>query len=131
MAEYQGKVLTAEAEKGLSLLGDRASIQRLLSILLDNAVKYAKAEGEITVKAAGEGKQVVLTVENPVEKPLTEDQCRQLFDRFYRADPSRNKDKQNGFGIGLAVADEIIRKLLHCRNINMIARSFSYMTGGV
>ena len=110
MAEYQGKVLTAKAEENLYVKGDRASIQRLLSTLLDNAVKYAAPEGDILVNAVSEGKQAVLTVENPVEKPLSEDQCRQLFDRFYRADPSRNKDKQSGFGIGLAIAAAIVEK---------------------
>ena len=110
MAEYQGKTLRIRAEKDLTVLGDRASVQRLMTTLLDNAVKYAAPEGGILVKAEGDGKYAVLTVENPVEKPLTEDQCRQLFDRFYRADPSRNKDKQNGFGIGLAIAAAIVEK---------------------
>ena len=110
MAEYQGKALTVQAEEGLAVRGDRASIQRLLSTLLDNAVKYAAPEGDIRVNAVSEGKQAVLTVENPVETPLTEDQCRQLFDRFYRADPSRNKDRQSGFGIGLAIAAAIVEK---------------------
>ena len=95
MAEYQGKTFRIEREKDLTVQGDRASVQRLLTTLLDNAVKYAAPEGGILVKAEGDGKYAVLTVENTVEKPLTEDQCRQLFDRFYRADPSRNKEKQN------------------------------------
>ena len=110
MAEYQGKTFRIEREKDLTVQGDRASVQRLLTTLLDNAVKYAAPEGGILVKAEGDGKYAVLTVENTVEKPLTEDQCRQLFDRFYRADPSRNKEKQNGFGIGLAIAAAIVEK---------------------
>ena len=110
MAEYQGKTMTAEADDALTVRGDRASIQRLLSTLLDNAVKYASAEGSIRVNAKAEGRNAVLTVSNNVDKPLTEEQCRQLFDRFYRADPSRNKDKQGGFGIGLAIAAAIAEK---------------------
>ena len=110
MAEYQGKTMTVEAEDALTVRGDRTSIQRLLSTLMDNAVKYASAEGSIRVNAKAEGRNAVLTVSNDVDKPLTEEQCRQLFDRFYRADPSRNKDKQSGFGIGLAIAAAIAEK---------------------
>ena len=110
MAEYQGKTMTVEADESLAIRGDRASIQRLLSILLDNAVKYASPEGTIQVCARGEGRHVLLTVKNDVPQPLTEEQCRRLFDRFYRADLSRNKEKQSGFGIGLAIAAAIIEK---------------------
>lgn len=110
MAEYQGKTLTLEAEAGLTVRGDRASLQRLLSTLLDNAVKYAAEGGAIDVRARGEGRSVILTAANDVAEPLTEEQCRQLFDRFYRADPSRNKEKQGGFGIGLAIAAAIVEK---------------------
>ena len=110
MAEYQGKSMEMDAEKDLTLRGDRASIQRMLSTLLDNAVKYAPAESSIRVNARGEGRHIVLTVSNDVQQPLTAEQCRQLFDRFYRADPSRNKKKQGGFGIGLAIAAAIVQK---------------------
>lgn len=110
MAEYQGKSMAVDAKDGLTLRGDRASIQRLLSTLLDNAVKYAPRDGSIRVRARGEGRHILLTVANSVSQPLTEEQCRQLFDRFYRADPSRNKDKQSGFGIGLAIAAAIVEK---------------------
>ena len=118
MAEYQGKTMTAEADEMLMVRGDRASVQRLLSTLMDNSVKYASAEGSIRVSARAEGRYAVLTVSNDVDKPLTEEQCRQLFDRFYRADPSRNKDKQGGFGIGLAIAAAIAegsRLVFTCR----------------
>ena len=110
MAEYQGKTMTLEAEDGLAVRGDRASLERLLSTLLDNAVKYASGDGNIIVRARAEGRHAVLTVANDVPEPLTQEQCRQLFDRFYRADPSRNKDKQGGFGIGLAIAAAIVEK---------------------
>ena len=110
MAEYQGKGLTVNVEEGLAIRGDRPSIQRLISVLLDNAVKYASAEGTIHVGARSEGRHALVTVSNDVHQPLTSDQCRQLFDRFYRADPSRNKDQKSGFGIGLAIAAAIVEK---------------------
>ncbi len=110
MAEYQEKALETKAEEGLTILGDRASIQRLLSTLLDNAVKYAPAGGHIQLQARREGRYAVLTVANEVSQVLTDEQCRQLFDRFYRTDVSRNKEKQSGFGIGLAIARAIAEK---------------------
>lgn len=110
MAEFQGKTFTVEAADGLVLRGNRASVQRLLSTLLDNAVKYTPPEGSIQVNAGSEGRHMTLTVSNDVSQPLTEEQCRQLFDRFYRADPSRSKEKQNGFGIGLAIASAIVER---------------------
>ena len=47
---------------------------------------------------------------NTAEKPLTKEQCAQLFNRFYRTDESRNKEKRSGFGIGLAIAAAIAEK---------------------
>ena len=109
MAEYSGRDMTVNAEKDLRMSGDRASIQRLMSTLCDNAVKYA-SEGPIRAEIRGEGKNIVLEVSNPVEEPLSKQQCEQLFDRFYRLDKSRNKEKKSGFGIGLAIAAAIAEK---------------------
>ena len=109
MAEYNGRDMRVKAEKGLKMTGDRASLQRLISTLCDNAVKYA-SDGPIIAELCGEGKYIVLRVSNPVEEPLTKQQCDQLFDRFYRVDPSRNKGKKGGFGIGLAIASAVAEK---------------------
>lgn len=109
MAEYNGREMTVTAEKDLQMSGDRASIQRLMSTLLDNAVKYA-SDGPICAEIRGEGKNIILEVSNPVEEPLTKQQCEQLFDRFYRMDKSRSKEKKSGFGIGLAIASAIAEK---------------------
>ena len=110
MAEYSGREMTVEAEEGLQISGDRASLQRLISTLCDNAVKYA-SDGPILAEVHAEGKnQVVLRVSNPVAEPLTKQQCEQLFNRFYRVDESRNKEKKSGFGIGLAIAAAIAEK---------------------
>ena len=109
MAEYNGLEMTVSAEKDLQMNGDRASIQRLISTLCDNAVKYASA-GPIRAEVRSEGKNIFLQVSNPVEEPLTKQQCEQLFNRFYRVDQSRSKGKKSGFGIGLAIAAAIAEK---------------------
>ena len=110
MAEFNGLQFTMDVENDLRIVGDQSSIQRLVSILCDNAVKYATENGTIAIGAKAEGRNVVLTVANDVAAPLTQDQCGRLFDRFYRADPSRSKEKQSGFGIGLSIAAAIAEK---------------------
>lgn len=110
MAEYNGLQFTTEVENNLHLTGDRSSIQRLILILCDNAVKYAADNGEINVSAKTEGRNIIFTVTNDVTVPLSKEQCSHLFDRFYRTDPSRSKEKQSGFGIGLSIAAAITEK---------------------
>ena len=109
MAEYNGREMRVTAEKDLLMTGDRASIERLMSILCDNAVKYV-SDGPICAEIRSEGKNILLQVSNPVEEPMTKEQCEQLFNRFYRADPARTKGKKGGFGIGLAIAAAITEK---------------------
>lgn len=110
MAEYAGREFTVHVEDGLHAACDRASVQRLFSTLLDNAMKYASGSGPVKIQAKTEGRYALIEVSNEVIKPLTNEQCEQLFNRFYRVDPSRNKDKQSGFGIGLAIARAIAEK---------------------
>lgn len=110
MAEFNGKEMSVRADRSLKVTGDRASLQRLISTLCDNAVKYVPEGGSILAEAFQDGKNAVLRVSNTVETPLTKDQCDQMFLRFYRADPSRNKEKQSGFGIGLSIAAAIAEK---------------------
>ena len=110
MAEFNGKELQVVTEDDLLITGDRPSLQRLMSTMLDNAVKYTPEGGEILAEALSEGKHAVIRVSNTVEKPMTKEQCAQLFNRFYRADESRNKDRKGGFGIGLAIAAAVAEK---------------------
>ena len=110
MAEFNGKEMKIQADPELRVTGDRASLQRLLSTLCDNAVKYTPEGGAIRAEASAEGRSAVIRVANSVAEPLTKEQCDRLFNRFYRADPSRSKEKQNGFGIGLSIAAAIAEK---------------------
>jgi len=110
MAEFNGHEMEIRSEGDTVLQGDRASLRRLLSTLCDNAVKYTSPGGLIRAETEGDGKNVVIRVSNPVDEPLSREQCEQMFSRFYRVDPSRNKDKKSGFGIGLAIAAAVAEK---------------------
>ena len=83
--------------------GDADALRTLISILLDNAVKYSPDGGKIDVSCMEEDRLAVVKIGNSTAEPLEDDVLEKLFDRFYRADASRNSDK-GGYGIGLATA---------------------------
>ena len=85
-------------------MGDADRLRRLISILLDNAVKYGAEGGHITLTLEKTDRQARLTVSNPGD-PIPPEHLAHLFERFYRADASRGE--KSGFGLGLAIADTI------------------------
>ncbi|MBO4299642.1 MAG: hypothetical protein J5998_12690 [Clostridia bacterium] len=108
MAEYAGKALKLSVQEA-RVCADEAAIRRLISVLCDNAVKYAPEGDVISVVLTSSGRRVNLTVENGLTAPLDGEALRRLFDRFYRVDSSRSKES-GGYGIGLAVARAIAEK---------------------
>ena len=106
VAYENGLTLETQLEQGLAVRGDQQQLDRLLHILLDNAVKYSLSGGMIRLALSAErGKQALLIVENPGEL-LSEEQLSKLFDRFYRTDESRGT--KPGYGLGLSVAQQIV-----------------------
>ncbi len=103
VAEGGGHALALSVTPGLTYTGDEYAVRQLVSILLDNAVKYAapSAPIELTLEKARRG--VALRVSNRWENVGSIDTGK-LFDRFYRADPARTA---GGFGIGLSIARSI------------------------
>lgn len=93
--------------KKLQVLGDRQSLVELLIILLDNAIKYSPEKSTISIEAFTKDKQVVMTVTDEGQGIKASD-LPHIFDRFYRADTSRNKEKIAGYGLGLAIAKQIV-----------------------
>ena len=94
-----------DLQDGLELTGDRTLLAQLCSILADNAVKYCPEGGEIGITLRSENRRICLRVSNTVTEVPDLDR---IFDRFYRADSSRNQ-KSGGFGIGLSAARTIAR----------------------
>ncbi len=109
MAEFSGKGMAVDVQDGVHLTGDGAALQRLASILCDNAVKYAPEGDEIRVTLKQGKRGISFTVENGLSRPMRQDQLAHLFDRFYRTDESRNRES-GGYGIGLSVARAIVEK---------------------
>lgn len=109
MAEFSGKTMSVEVEDSVHISGDGAALQRLTSILCDNAVKYAPEGDAIRVRLKQDKRGIAFSVENGLKQPLSQDQIAHLFDRFYRTDESRNRES-GGYGIGLSVAKAIVEK---------------------
>lgn len=104
-AQSKGHTIRVTAAPALSYCGDEAAVRQLVSILLDNAIKYAAPETEIQVSLEQLKRGVKLTVTNVCEQVPEGDPDR-LFDRFYRPDVSRTA-ATGGFGIGLSIAKSI------------------------
>ena len=102
-----GHPLQYDIQNGASLSGDRQQLDQLLDILLDNAVKYAAKGAPIRLTLDISGKNAVLAVENPGD-PIPPDKLPHIFDRFYRVDDARTG--AGGFGLGLAIAQQIVRR---------------------
>lgn len=105
-AEAQGKTFETDIERNIDMTGDESLIGQLLTILLDNAIKYSDEGGRIRLSVSREGKNKKIVVENSAEN-IKIDNPDLLFDRFYRMDSSRNS-KTGGYGIGLSVAKSIV-----------------------
>ena len=105
LAVTQKKTLSKEIMPRISFRGEEAEIRRLVTILLDNAMKYSEENGKIQVTLQKQKKKIYLTVFNTTEF-IAKEHLAHLFDRFYRTDQSRNSDT-GGYGLGLSIAAAI------------------------
>jgi two-component system, OmpR family, sensor histidine kinase CiaH len=87
------------------VLGDRSSLERLLSIIIDNAIKYGPEKGAVFITGTKTSGQYLLKVRD--EGPgIAETDLPHIFDRLYRGDKARSS-KAEGYGLGLALAKQI------------------------
>jgi len=101
LAFDQGRIIRSEIEEGVVVLGNQSQLTQLVSVLLDNAIRYAEGEEiEISLKQAGH--DAVLSVVNDGEE-IPREKREHLFDRFYRIDEARNSEGQH-YGLGLSIA---------------------------
>ena len=106
VAYEAGRQLHDDITPDLTVSGDANALVQLVSILLDNGIKYAPAGGVVSLSLHAQDRKAVLTVENGGE-PIPPDALPHLFDRFYRADASRSD--HGSFGLGLSIAQAIAR----------------------
>lgn len=97
--------LHLEIAENLTMYGDALKMERLVGILIDNALKYADAKTEIQFCLSESNHKIYLSCSN-LCSDLTQEQMTHLFDRFYRAEESHSHQKE-GFGLGLSIAQAI------------------------
>ena len=107
IAQAKGKELTLQVKDNITYHGDEGTIRQMVSILLDNAMKYSDENGKISLTLSTAGKSIYLSVWNTTE-PMKPGRYDILFERFYRAEASHNS-KTGGFGIGLSVVQAIVQ----------------------
>lgn len=107
LAAERKKTLSIDVTPMLTMQGSSKEIEKLVSILTENALKYSPEGDEVKVSLRKEGKTVVLEVRNKAVDPLSDEDLAHVFDRFYRSDKSRNS-ASGGHGIGLSMASAIV-----------------------
>lgn len=106
LAASQEKNFSLRVDPLISFCGDEKAFRQLTSLLLDNALKYSGENGAISLTLKKTDHSIRLSVYNTCE-PIRQTDLAHLFDRFYRADKSRNS-RTGGHGIGLSVAKAIV-----------------------
>ncbi len=90
-----------------TVYADRTKIQQVIYNLVDNAIKFTPSGSHITVQVTEKNEKIFVSVKDEGEG-IPPESLKKVFDRFYKTDPSRGKDK-TGTGLGLAITKEIIK----------------------
>ena len=106
LAKSSGKTIETSITPDISYNGDPKAITQLVSILMDNAIKYSPDGGSVKVSLHRNGSKTVLAVTNDTKETVSKEDMKRMFDRFYRTDKSRNSET-GGYGIGLSIAKGI------------------------
>lgn len=111
-------MLEIDIDEELTMYGDSRKIERLMGILLDNALKYSDAQSKIRITLSEQKGHIILTCSNRCTE-INQEHISHLFERFYRAEESHSNEK-DGFGLGLSIAKVITE--LHNGNISVSLR---------
>lgn len=112
LAYESGKTYRMDIPEGISYQGDESAIRQLVTILLDNAFKYADERGTIVISLIRKGEKRTLSVMN-TGKGISSEEQKHIFERFYRSDASRSRlsgsdEQAGGYGLGLSIAASIV-----------------------
>lgn len=103
--------------QSLIVTADMGKIQQVLYNLIDNAIKFSRPESAIYIETTEKHEKIYVSVKDTGEG-IPKESIKKIWERFYKTDPSRGKDKK-GTGLGLAITKEIIQA--HGENINVVS----------
>ena len=107
-ASFESNIeLETDIQEEVFFYGDKDSFERLMTILMDNAIKNTPQNGRITVSLASRKNNIEIIVKN-TGAGITPENMDKIFERFYRVDSSRNRES-GGYGLGLAIAKSIVQ----------------------
>ncbi len=101
------KRITVTTKRRRFALGNEAALQEVMTVLIDNAVKYSSSGSTISVAFFERRLMAGFSVSNE-GNPIPPDMQTKIFERFYRSDESRTESGKNGYGLGLAIAKKIV-----------------------
>lgn len=104
-AKTKGITINTSIAPALFYRGDEDAVKKLITLLMDNAIKYSPEGETVKVSLKKLTRGVVIKISN-LAPNLTSESVEHMFDRFYRSDPARSSN--GGFGIGLSVASAIV-----------------------
>ena len=105
LLERQGLTVQRELDDALIVQADYQKIELVVQNLVENAVKYTPAGGQLRVRSFAQGVRCPVEVEN-TGRPIAQEDLGSLFDSFYRADKARTASE--GYGLGLAVVRAVL-----------------------
>lgn len=107
LAEKKDILVTTKIGGPATVICDQTSIVEALVILVDNAIKYSPRKSEVSIVVRKSGKNTAIEVADK-GVGIKATALPHIFERFYRADSSRNKQHANGYGLGLSIAKDIV-----------------------
>ena len=106
---YENNIeLETNISKNLFINGNKESLKKLFSIIMDNAIKHTNKNGNITVSLFSDKNKVKMIIRNTGEG-IEPEHLERIFERFYRVDSSRDRET-GGYGLGLSIASSIVKQ---------------------